>query len=243
MTIDELARRAGMTACNIRAHQSRGLMPPPEVRGRTGFYGDEHIARLELIKDMQAEGFNLRAIQHVLESTPLGATAEVLAFRRALFEPWSAEEPEIFELAALTELIGLEDQALLDQAVKMGLLRPLDGDRYEVVSPQLLRAGVEVVGFGVPQKAVLAVLRVLQKHADGMSHAFVRLYVEHVWRPFVDAGQPEERWAEVREALDRMQPLASQSLLATLRLSMARATEEAMGAELGREEKRGRRHR
>ena len=36
MTIDELARATGMTVRNIRAHQSRGLLPPPEVRARTG---------------------------------------------------------------------------------------------------------------------------------------------------------------------------------------------------------------
>ena len=49
MPIDELARRTGMTVRNIRAHQSRGLVPPPEVRGRTGYYGDEHVSRIELI--------------------------------------------------------------------------------------------------------------------------------------------------------------------------------------------------
>jgi DNA-binding transcriptional MerR regulator len=59
LTIDELARRIGMTVRNIRAHQSRGLLPPPEVRGRTGYYGADHVARLELIQELQAEGFNL----------------------------------------------------------------------------------------------------------------------------------------------------------------------------------------
>jgi DNA-binding transcriptional MerR regulator len=59
LTIDELAQRTGMTVRNIRAHQSRGLLPPPEVRGRTGYYGAEHVARIELIRELQADGFNL----------------------------------------------------------------------------------------------------------------------------------------------------------------------------------------
>ena len=42
LTIDELARETGMTVRNIRAHQSRGLLPPPVVRARTGYYGPEH---------------------------------------------------------------------------------------------------------------------------------------------------------------------------------------------------------
>ena len=67
LTIDELARRSGVTVRNIRAHQSRGLLPPPVVRARTGYYGPEHLARLELIREMQAEGFNLKAIERLLE--------------------------------------------------------------------------------------------------------------------------------------------------------------------------------
>src|SRR5215210_2888889 len=66
MTIDELARASGMTVRNIRAHQSRGLLPAPEVRARTGYYGPEHVARLNLIQELQANGYNLAAIGHLL---------------------------------------------------------------------------------------------------------------------------------------------------------------------------------
>src|ERR1044072_4029183 len=69
LTVDELARQAGMTVRNVRAHQSRGLLPPPEVRGRTGYYGAEHVARLELIRTLQAHGFNLEAIRRLSART------------------------------------------------------------------------------------------------------------------------------------------------------------------------------
>ena len=39
LTIDELARETGMTVRNIRSHASRGLLQPPAVRARTGYYG------------------------------------------------------------------------------------------------------------------------------------------------------------------------------------------------------------
>ena len=63
MTIDELARRTGMTVRNIRAHQSRGLSRLPSCAGAPGYYGDEHVARIELIQELQADGFNLQAIR------------------------------------------------------------------------------------------------------------------------------------------------------------------------------------
>ena len=67
LTIDELARETGMTVRNIRAHQSRGLLPPPEVRARTGYYGPDHAARLTLIKELQGlrgtdEKFEAKAV-------------------------------------------------------------------------------------------------------------------------------------------------------------------------------------
>ena len=57
--IEELSRRTGMTVRSIRAYQSRKLLPPPEVRGRTGYYDERHVARIELIKDLQSEGLKL----------------------------------------------------------------------------------------------------------------------------------------------------------------------------------------
>ena len=39
LTIDQLAQRTGMTVRNIRNLQSRGLLPPPVVVARSGFYG------------------------------------------------------------------------------------------------------------------------------------------------------------------------------------------------------------
>src|SRR3954462_8415654 len=63
LTIDELAPRPGMPVRHIRAHQSRGLLPPPAVRGRTGYDGPAHLARIELIQERQAQGFNLQAIR------------------------------------------------------------------------------------------------------------------------------------------------------------------------------------
>ncbi|MBA2325629.1 MAG: MerR family transcriptional regulator, partial [Actinobacteria bacterium] len=52
--IDELARRTGVTVRTIRAHQTAGLLPPPRVRGRTAYYGEEHARRLTAITRLQA---------------------------------------------------------------------------------------------------------------------------------------------------------------------------------------------
>src|SRR3954449_2853285 len=86
MTIDELARESGMTVRNIRAYQSRGLLPPPEVRARTGYYGPEHLTRLRTIQDLQADGLNLNAIKRLLTGGA-AASEQFLALRRMLVTP------------------------------------------------------------------------------------------------------------------------------------------------------------
>ena len=39
-TIDELARAAGTKVSTIRLYQQRGLLPPPAIEGRVGYYDD-----------------------------------------------------------------------------------------------------------------------------------------------------------------------------------------------------------
>src|SRR4051795_8992168 len=117
LTIDELARAAGMTVRNIRAYQSRGLLPPPEVRARTGFYGSELVARLKLIADMRGEGMNLRTIKRVLDGVP--SAEGMLGFGQALLGAFSTEEPEVTTGEDLAERFGQLDDATARKAQKL----------------------------------------------------------------------------------------------------------------------------
>ncbi len=232
LTIDELARRTGMTVRNIRAHQSRGLLPPPEVRGRTGFYGPEHVARIELIRELQADGFNLELIRRLLDSA--GSSAAALRFTRALRTPFGDEAPEIVTTAELAERWGTPDPKLLRRAEQLGLLRPLGEDRWEEVSPRLAHVASELAELGVSAHQALEVAGRLRRHADSVADSFVKLFVEVVWKPFEAAGRPEDKWPEVSDALERLRPLAAESLLAVFALAMDDAAERAFGRQLER---------
>src|SRR5437764_11368207 len=137
LTIDELARHTGMPVRNIRAHQSRGLLPPPEIEGRTGYYGSQHVARLELIAEMQADGFNLAAIKRLLGDAS-GSDREMLGFKRALMAPWEDEEPEFITAAELSERLQLDPDApnpkLLERALRTNFLVDLGEGRFEIPS-------------------------------------------------------------------------------------------------------------
>ena len=238
LTIDELAQRTGMTVRNIRAHQSRGLLPPPEVRGRTGFYGTEHLARVELIKELQADGFHLDAIRRLLDSAG-GSTTEVLRFTRAVHSAFEEEEPRIVELTELADQWGPDATVkLVEQATKLGLYRPLGDGRFEETSPRLGNAGAELASLGVPADRALSIAAKVSRHARGVSRLYVELFVDVIWEPFERAGRPAERWPEVLEALERLRPLAAESLLAFFQMTMTEEVESTLGRELERIGKR-----
>jgi len=235
LTIEQLAQATGMTARNIRAHQSRGLLPAPAIRGRTGYYGREHVARLQLIAEMQGDGFNLKAIERLLAGAGSATAEELLGFKRALTTPFEQESPELIDADDLVARFGSDvDQRTLAKAIKLGLLVPVGEDRYEVPSPTLLRAGEELVRLGVPREAMLRVLEQIGRRSEGVADAFVKLFLEQIWKPFEQAGRPEDRVPEVRLAIERLRPLASEALLAVFQRRMTRAVEQAFGRVLER---------
>ncbi len=226
MTIRELAERTGMTVRNIRAHQTRGLLPPPVVRGRTGYYNEEHVARIELTKEMQADGLNLEAIRRVLDSGD-GSASAIFDFTRALRAPFEDEAPEIFEAEELAAIWGGEvDPALIRQGEELGVFRTLPDGRVEAISPRLLRAAAELAKLGIGPEGTIATAEKLRKHADGAARAFVELFVREVWEPFDRAGRPERDWPRMSEALERMRPLAADALLATFQIAMGEEIEK-----------------
>src|SRR5690242_19213608 len=105
MTIEQLAAAVGMSVRNIRNHHTRGLLPPPDVRARVGYYNAEHVARLRLILDLQADGFNLASIERLLSGSD-GLAERLLGLRKAVITPFEPEQPELITTAELDERFG-----------------------------------------------------------------------------------------------------------------------------------------
>jgi DNA-binding transcriptional MerR regulator len=244
LTIEQLAAQSGMTVRNIRSHQGRGLLSPPEVRVRVGYYGPDHLAQLQMIRDLQQEGFNLSGIKRLLEDTE--GTADRLRHFKAELDHL-AEEPSqkltVGELGrrfrvgaeeapgvlARAEALGVlvpggdgvyQAPAVLARAERLGVLVPAGEGAYEVPSPSLLAVAEEVVARGIDLDAAFEVFEELERNCDAVAGAFVELFVNQVWRPFQEADMPAERWPELDEATRRLVPLTSDALLAIFQRRM-----------------------
>lgn len=237
LTVEQLAYETGMSVRNIRNHQSRGLLPPPEVRARTGYYGPDHVARLRLIQEMQAEGFKLSAISRLIGEH--GADADrFVGLRQAVTAPFADEAPEVLSRDELVERFQVDDDRLLGKAQKLGLLIPLGEDRYEAPSPALLQAAEDVLKMGIGLPAALGAIEKLNKNSHAAARTFVNLFLEELWKPFDEAGRPDADWPRMIAAIERLRPLAVEALNATFRLTLTEEVEKAFGEVLERGRKK-----
>jgi DNA-binding transcriptional MerR regulator len=95
LTIDELAAANGTTTRRVRSLQTLGLLPHPELRGRTGLYGPEHQVRLAAVLRLQERGFSLESLSVLFAALDAGRSlADVLGVdppRRTRGAPTAAE--------------------------------------------------------------------------------------------------------------------------------------------------------
>src|SRR5215471_12627130 len=147
MTIEELASEAGTATTTVRMYQSKGLLPPPERRGRIGFYGQGHLARLRLIAQLQEQGFSLASIKRLTDAWESGRGLEdILGLETQVAAVWAPEPPTRLKLAEFRELFAGQaiTPALIQRAMRMGLVG-FDGIWVMVKSPKLLEIGLELV--------------------------------------------------------------------------------------------------
>jgi DNA-binding transcriptional MerR regulator len=239
LTIEQLAAEVGMSVRNIRNHHSRGLLPAPEVRARVGYYGAEHVARLRLILDLQADGFNLAAIERLMSASG-GSAARLLGLRNAMTAPFESETPEVMTGEELLERFGQVDAKDVERIRKLKLLVPLGDDRFEVPSPALMKAAEQVTELGISLHAALSLVERVSRDCESISRAFVRLYLKELWEPFMEGEQPEERWDEVIEAIRALRAIASEALLAIFKQRMSAEVEAASAKLLEQHVKRSR---
>jgi DNA-binding transcriptional MerR regulator len=217
LTIEQLAAETGLSVRNIRAHQARGLLDPPDVRMRVGYYGPEHVAQLRLIRELQDDGFNLNGIKRLLDDGQ-GTAGRLLSVKAALTTPAPGSEPAerltLGELGRRFRVSADEAPSVLAQAERLGVLRPVGDGVYEVPSPSLLAVAEEVVARGIAVQSTLEVLEEIERHCDSVSRSLVELFLQEVWKPFQQADMPSDRWPEIQRAVERLRPIASEALMA-----------------------------
>jgi DNA-binding transcriptional MerR regulator len=233
LTIDQLAQRTGMSARNIRAHQSRGLLAPPTLRGRTGYYGNGHVARVELIQKLQDDGFSLALIQRLLRIA--GDSTDSLArLAEVLHQPFGPEQPRVVATGELERRFRTRSPEVRGTLEELGFLRRVGNGQLEEVTPLAFRGGEVFADLGVPAEDLVAVAAELRKQLDKVATTCLRLFVDYVWKPCEQAGEEDEGMDKVLQAVERLRPLGSAAVGSLFQAAMSEALERRFGSELKR---------
>ncbi len=233
LTIDQLAQRTGMSARNIRAHQSRGLLAPPTLRRRTGYYNEAHVARVELIQRLQKDGFSLALIKRLLRGAR-GSTDELRRFSDALHEPFGDEEPRVIALRELQGRFRSTSTEVFQQLEELGLVRRMGNGKVELVTPQAFEGGEVLADIGAPAEELAEAAAEVRKHVESIARICLRLFLDHVWAPYEQAGEPEEGLERVLEAVERLRPLGARAVGSMFQLAMTDVIDRRIGSELRR---------
>lgn len=233
LTIDQLAQRTGMSARNIRAHQSRGLLSPPKLRGRTGCYGSEHVGRVGLIQKLQADGFSLTLIQRLLRIA--GDSTESLArLADVLHEPFGPEKRRVVATEELERRFRTRSREVRTTLEQLGFLRQVGNGKMEEVTPLAFRGGEVFADLGVPAEDLVMVAAELRRQLDTVATTCLRLFVDYVWKPFDQAGEQEKGMDQLLQAVERLRPLGSAAIGSLFQVAMSEALERRFGSELKR---------
>ncbi|CAN0625036.1 Transcriptional regulator, MerR family [Burkholderia multivorans] len=228
-TVDELARVSDTTVRNVRAYQDRGLLAPPEKRGRVGIYDDTHVARLKLVNHLLARGYTLANIQDLIMAIDEGHDLRsILGLETAIGGRWSHERPKTYSLAALAQMFGPQTPASLARVTELGLLERR-GVSFVAKSPALLEAAAAMVKEGIPVRELLDAIGLARPHFDAIARLLVDLVVKRLDRYDAGALPPPTDVPALVDAIWRLRPLAA----VFVEGETSRALETAAGAYLG----------
>ncbi|MBT3154354.1 MerR family transcriptional regulator [Streptomyces sp. CHD11] len=225
LTIDELAARCGVTVRTVRFYGSKGLLPPPVIGPRrVGRYGREHLARLELIEELQSRGMTLAAIERYLGELPPDLSVRELAVQRAVVASWAPSTVETMSRGELERRAGrpLDGEDLKRLAAMDVVEQDAGAPGSYRVDTGLLRFGTGLLDAPLSHETILAARTALTEHSRAAAHELSRL--------LRDAAADKDA-RDVRSLSARMHPLVVQALLTTFQRSLKEELREWLDEE------------
>jgi DNA-binding transcriptional MerR regulator len=210
LTLEELTERVAMSVRNVRFYTARGLVPPPIRRGRSGYYSADHVARLQLVQELQGHGFTLSAIERYVAGIPAGASPEDIALHRTMLAPWMAHSSEELSRAELEQRAGRPlSPHDLDILSALGVVKATGRGHFQASMSQL-GVGLGLLDLGYPIEAARAAAEVYAAHGRAIAEELYELFRTKVWPVYKEQGVSPEK---IQEVVERLKPLSIASLV------------------------------
>ena len=192
LRVEDLARTAGLSVDTIRFYQKRRLLPSPRREGRIAWYGDDHLARLARIRELQIQGLSLALIGRFLDGELDAADAPLAA---AVADETGGELLTLAQLARRADV----PEALLELVIAEGLLTPQHRDGvegYSAADAELVAGGLRLLGAGLPLPELLSLARRHHDTTRAIAEDAVTMFDEHVREPLREAPMTDDERAD-----------------------------------------------
>ena len=224
LTIEQVAAEAQLPVSTLRMYQHRGLLAPPEKRGRVGYYGPDHLDRLRLIAELQERGFSLASIKELADGLERGRSLNDVLGLSTERSVWAAEEPAVVDPADLVARFGAETitPELLQRTVEVGLVELTDDGQLRVMSPRFLEIGTQLGALGIPMGEVIDEYVVLRAATDDIAARFTAVFERNLWQPLTADGVSAAHVASISASLEQLGQLAQDVVDLTLAQAIQR---------------------
>lgn len=213
LTVDELAAATGMTVRTTRYYAGRGLLPPPERRGRLAYYGPAHRARLELIRALQDHGFTLAAVERYLDRIPLDASVEDLALQRAMLTSWTTGRRERLTRRQLDERAGRRLAAREVELLEtMQGIERAEGSGFEVLPAFDL--ALQSLELDLPVESMVAASEAITRHMDALADELTDVLRHQVLAPYREQEHTAADKARFEQTMARLRRLTLEAVVA-----------------------------
>ncbi|MDQ3292831.1 MAG: MerR family transcriptional regulator [Actinomycetota bacterium] len=230
--LDDLARNAGVASTTVRLYQNKGLLAPPRLEGRTGWYDDTHLSRLRLIARLQGEGYSLAGIANLLEQWEQGRSLDAVIGVEAELDALIGDVHAIvLDPLELLEQFpdGSMTPELMQRAAALGLVQLTDNGKVRVTDRRFLESGSALARLGIPADVILDEWEALVAHTDDVAARFVTLFETRLAPADWQQGLDTDEARELAGTLAQLQATARQVLAAALDASVARLGRERLG--------------
>lgn len=208
-TIDDLAAATRVPSRTIRFYQSKGALPPPEIRGRTAYYDDRHIERLKLIAQLQDRGLNIRAIRDLMQRLDHGHLdlAEWLGLDQRLQAPWSSDAPAVYGEADMAGMVADLRPGLVADLIEQRVIERR-GASYYARSPALLQITLAMERAGIDPALAGEAGRILRRTMARAAAELAEHFLKHAGKGFGRAATAED----LQAAYDVLQPVGLEAI-------------------------------
>lgn len=232
LRLDELARQAGVASTTVRLYQAKGLLHPPRLEGRVGWYDETHVARLRLIARLQQDGHSLAGIGDLLAQWERGRSLDAVIGVETQLDAFvndvHAVDVDPVELLARFPS-GAMTPALMRRAAALGLVTPGADGTVRIPDPRFVDTGAALAHLGVPPDVIVDEWETLTAQTDTIAERFSDLFDEYL-APTAWRDRPvDDQTSEVAATLAQLHGIARHVVAAALDSSLKRLARQQLG--------------